>query len=204
MPRVGGWYLVLLRVVSDGLQVTHQELECLVVMTWQVPDLRRGTGSPLRSPPPPFPPRPAPQGGLQGCAPQPLPHLPTSFRSVLILSLASSIRLASMKSLYLSERRTQGGSEPRGEERAPPGPGTPGSTRQRCWGGGWGCCFHPTGMWGEDKDTSWPRGLREEGVCRAPRLGWALARSVTGSGDLSPTQGRVTGSGAAGQPSISH
>ena len=82
MPRVGGWYLVLLRVVSDGLQVTHQELERLVVMTWQVPDLRGCTRSPLRSPPPPFPPTPAPQGGLQGCAPQPLPiSLPASAAS---------------------------------------------------------------------------------------------------------------------------
>lgn len=51
----------------------------------------------------------------------PLPPLLTSFRSVLILSLASSIRLASMKSLYLSGSRTWGGgSEPGRGERGPP------------------------------------------------------------------------------------
>ena len=66
------------------------------------------------------------RGGSRLCPPpQPLPHLPTSFRSVLILSLASSIRLASMKSLYLSESGTwwgQGQAEGSGH---PLGPGTP-------------------------------------------------------------------------------
>lgn len=83
-------------MVRDGLQVTHQELESLIVVSWQVPDLWEALGHPSAHPPPRSP-----------CPPT-LPHLPTSFRSVLILSLASSIRLASMKSLYLSEWDTEG------------------------------------------------------------------------------------------------
>lgn len=116
-PGAGGRYLVLLRVVSDGLQVTHQELECLVIVTWQVPDLQGGTRSPLSSTPHlSHPCQPQKRGSGLCPPPQPLPHLPTSFRSVLILSLASSIRLASMKSLYLSESGTwRGQSWARGE-----------------------------------------------------------------------------------------
>lgn len=116
-PGAGGRYLVLLRVVSNGLQVTHQELECLVIVTWQVPDLQGGTRSPLSSTPRlSHPCQPQKRGSRLCPPPQPLPHLPTSFRSVLILSLASSIRLASMKSLYLSESGTwRGQSWARGE-----------------------------------------------------------------------------------------
>lgn len=115
---MGGWvYLVLLRVVSDGFQVTHQELEGLVVVAWQVTDLWGGIGSL------------SPSGGSPGRCPQPCPmsHVPTSFLSVLILSLASSIRLASMKSLYLSESGTRGcHSRVQGTGHPLPESGTPG------------------------------------------------------------------------------
>lgn len=31
--------LVFLRVVSNGLQMAHEEFECFIVVSWEVPDL---------------------------------------------------------------------------------------------------------------------------------------------------------------------
>lgn len=129
--------------------------------------------------PPPFPTHISPQVGAQGC-----PHVPTSFLSVLILSLASSIRFASMKSLYLSGSGTRGGQN--GAGGTPWGQGPPDAPARDTVvlvGSPW----HRAQ---QDKDKSWHWGLR--GVCRALcHLGWALDHSVTGSGDVSPVQGQV-------------
>lgn len=32
-------YLVFLRMVSNGLQMAHEEFECFIVVSWEVPDL---------------------------------------------------------------------------------------------------------------------------------------------------------------------
>lgn len=60
-------HLVFLRVVSNGLQMAHEEFECFIVVSWEIPDLggsKRGHGAVMASPPPHH----APQG-------VPLPYL---------------------------------------------------------------------------------------------------------------------------------
>lgn len=126
-------HLVFLRVVGNGLQMAHEEFECLIVVPWEIPDLdgsKKGHGAVMASPPPHHTPQGLPlldlrdlettlQSAHLGQMEKPRPrvekgfskvtegHLSflTSFRSVFIRSLESSMRLASMKSLYLS--RTQ-------------------------------------------------------------------------------------------------
>lgn len=43
-------YLVFLRVVSNGLQMTHKEFERFIVVSWEIPDLggsKKGHGTRL-------------------------------------------------------------------------------------------------------------------------------------------------------------
>lgn len=40
-PHWSPSHLVFLRVVSDGLQMAHEEFQCLIVVSWEVPDLGR-------------------------------------------------------------------------------------------------------------------------------------------------------------------
>lgn len=204
VPRASAPYLVLLRVVGDGLQVAHQELERLVVVTWQVPDLQGGTASPLCSPPLPFPPHTSTRGGGSRAVPPtpPLLPLPTSFRSVLILSLASSIRLASMKSLYLSGSRTwEGGSESGGGERTPPRARDPWVHQPEMLGVGvllgphWDGARKAREGQGLVQGAQWGGGSEPLALCGCWLGAWGPVPN-TGTGG--------TGSGAAAQPSISH